>query len=87
MPVGHVWRTSSTVLAERCVMPTALLVYGHIGAGTTTVARQLEEQHGAVRFTSDEWVATLYGSEEGSVRDFAESRPSWWSWTRSGVRC
>lgn len=54
-------------------MPTAFLLYGYIGAGKTTVARQLEERDRAVRFTSDEWVATLYGSEEGSVRDFAEA--------------
>ncbi len=92
MPVGHVWRTSSTVLAERCVMPTAFLIYGHIGAGKTTVARQLEEQYGAVRFTSDEWVATLYGSKEGSVRDFAEAlrrveavmEPLWKRWLQAG---
>lgn len=74
-------------------MPTAFLIYGHIGVGKTTVARQLEEQHAAVRFTSDEWVATLYGTEEGSVLDFADAlsrieavmEPLWTSWLQACV--
>jgi len=74
-------------------MPTALLIYGHIGVGKTTVARQLEEQREAVRFTSDEWVATLYGAEEGSVPDFAKAlsrveavmEPLWTRCLQAGV--
>ncbi len=74
-------------------MPTAFLIYGHIGVGKTTVARQLEEQHTAVRFTSDEWVAALYGPEEGSVTDFAHAlsrvegvmEPLWTRWLQAGV--
>lgn len=74
-------------------MATAFLVYGHIGAGKTTVARQLEEQHGAVRFTSDEWITALYGSDEGSVRHFAEAldrveavmEPLWTRWLQADV--
>lgn len=74
-------------------MPTAFLLYGHIGAGKTTLARQLEEQRGAVRFTSDEWVASLYGAEEGSVPDFAEAlsrveavmEPIWTRCLQAGV--
>lgn len=74
-------------------MPTAFLVHGHIGVGKTTVARQLEDRYTAVRFTSDEWVAVLYGSEEGSVRDFADvlsrvemvMEPLWVRWLQAGV--
>jgi predicted kinase len=74
-------------------MATAFLVYGHIGTGKTTVARQLEEQHGAVRFTSDEWITALYGSDEGSVSNFAEAlrrvevvmEPMWTRWLQADV--
>jgi predicted kinase len=75
------------------MMPTAFLIYGHIGVGKTTVARALEKQHAAVRFTSDEWIAALYGSEEGAVSNFAEAlnrveavmEPLWTRWLQAGV--
>jgi predicted kinase len=74
-------------------MPTAFLIYGQIGAGKTTVARKLEEERQAVRFTSDEWVTTLYGAEEGSVPDFEKAlgrvesviEPLWMRCLRVGV--
>ena len=44
-------------------MPTAHLLCGFIGAGKTTFARQLEVKHKAVRFTHDEWMATLFGQD------------------------
>ena len=50
-------------------MATAVLIYGYIGAGKTTLARRLERNRPAVRFSSDEWVAGLYGAAEGVVTD------------------
>ncbi len=42
-------------------MATAYLMYGFAGAGKTTVARRLERETRAVRFSSDAWIAHLYG--------------------------
>lgn len=44
-------------------MPTAHLVFGFIGSGKTTLAKRLELQHSAVRFTPDEWMARLFGED------------------------
>lgn len=44
-------------------MPTAHLMFGFVGAGKTTLAKRLELQHGAVRFTPDEWMARLFGED------------------------
>lgn len=41
--------------------PTAHLLHGFIGSGKTIFARKLEREHGAVRFTHDEWMVRLYG--------------------------
>ncbi|GAA5436113.1 hypothetical protein Daqu01_01227 [Deinococcus aquaticus] len=38
-------------------------LHGFIGSGKTTLARTLETQLGALRFTSDEWMTTLYGQD------------------------
>lgn len=54
-------------------MASAFLIYGYVGAGKTTLARELEHAHRAVRFSSDEWVAALYGSAEGAVDDFDDA--------------
>lgn len=43
-------------------MPTLHLLCGLPGTGKTTFARQLERTHRAVRFTHDEWMHRLYGS-------------------------
>lgn len=52
------------------MIPTAHLLHGFAGAGKTTFARKLERERGAIRFTIDEWMHTLYGpNPEG---DFAE---------------
>lgn len=40
-------------------MATLFLICGLPGAGKTTLARQLERSRPAVRFTPDEWIATL----------------------------
>jgi hypothetical protein len=44
-------------------MATAHLLYGHIGSGKTTLAKQLEGDLPAVRFTPDEWMARLFGND------------------------
>jgi predicted kinase len=40
-------------------MATLFLMCGLPGSGNTTLAKQLEQEHGALRFTPDEWLATL----------------------------
>jgi predicted kinase len=43
-------------------MPTVHLIHGFTGAGKTTFAKSLEQQTGAVRFSPDEWMVRLHGS-------------------------
>ncbi|MGH3490842.1 MAG: AAA family ATPase [Actinopolymorphaceae bacterium] len=50
-------------------MATAHLIYGYIGAGKTTYAESLAERLGAVRFSTDEWIARLYGDDETQFAD------------------
>lgn len=40
----------------------AHLVHGYLGAGKTTLARRIEAETGAVRFSADEWYMRLYVS-------------------------
>jgi predicted kinase len=49
-------------------------VCGPIGAGKTTVARRLAEEYGALRFSLDEWVMQLFGSEAPDPMLF-----EWWA--------
>jgi predicted kinase len=51
--------------------PTAHLVHGFVCAGKTTLARRLERQFRAVRFTHDEWMNRLYGPNP-PAEQFAE---------------
>lgn len=44
-------------------MATAHLLFGFLGSGKTTLAKELEQQHRAVRFTPDEWMARLFGED------------------------
>ena len=49
-----------------------ILICGLPGAGKTTLARRLEVERPAVRFTEDEWVARLFGPDaahDGPLRD------------------
>ena len=49
----------------------AFLLHGFLGSGKTTLAKRLEQQRGAVRFTHDEWMSRLYGQNPPAA-DFAD---------------
>src|SRR5215469_11632313 len=51
-------------------MPAAHLIYGYLGAGKTTFARQLERNIPAIRFSHDEWMVRLYG-DDPPIEQFA----------------
>ena len=51
--------------------PTLHLLHGFVGSGKTTYARKIEREFQAIRFTSDEWMTRLYGSNP-PVEQFAE---------------
>ena len=51
--------------------PLAFLLHGYLGVGKTTLARRLEAEHAAIRFTPDEWMRALYG-DDPSEAFFAE---------------
>jgi predicted kinase len=53
-------------------MPSAHLIYGYLGAGKTTFARQLERDIPAIRFSHDEWMVRLYG-DDPPIEQFAVS--------------
>lgn len=52
-------------------MATAYMTYGFLGAGKTSLARQLEQDLPAIRFTHDEWMAILFGRDPPEAQ-FAE---------------
>lgn len=43
-------------------MATLHLIHGIVGAGKTTLARRLERELRAVRFSPDEWMVALHGN-------------------------
>jgi len=54
--------------------PTLFVMVGLPGAGKTTLARQLEAEHGALRLTPDEWMMPLFGAgESGDKRELVEA--------------
>ncbi|MEV7076416.1 ATP-binding protein [Streptomyces sp. NPDC093990] len=56
-------------------MTTLFLTVGLPGAGKTTRARQLAEEHHALRLTPDEWMIALFGEPEaGGKRAVLEGR-------------
>jgi predicted kinase len=60
---------------QRAVM---VLIVGLPGAGKTTMARRLEAERDALRFTPDEWMEPLFGvSEDGGRRWVLESQLFW----------
>lgn len=55
--------------------PTLFLTVGLPGTGKTTAARRIEVEHGALRFTKDEWMKGLYGHDNpASASDVIEGR-------------
>lgn len=56
------------------LVPVVHLICGPLGAGKTTVAWRLSEQQRAVRFSLDEWVMQLFGSEAPEPMRF-----EWWA--------
>jgi predicted kinase len=50
------------------------MISGPIGAGKTTLARRLAEENEALRFSLDEWVMQLFGSEAPDPMVF-----EWWA--------
>ncbi|GAA1939547.1 AAA family ATPase [Kitasatospora viridis] len=59
-------------------MTTLFLMVGLPGAGKTTRARQLAEEHGALRLTPDDWMLPLFGVPEAEgKRDVLEGRMLW----------
>jgi predicted kinase len=48
-------------MTDRNAPPTLFLMVGLPGSGKTTLARQLEVEHKALRLTPDEWIPILYG--------------------------
>jgi predicted kinase len=47
--------------------PLAFLLHGYLGVGKTTLARRLEAEHAAIRFTHDAWMRALYGDDPPGV--------------------
>ena len=52
-------------------MPTIHLIHGFIGFGKTTIAKQLEKELPAIRFTHDELMIKTYGR---NPEDFSQER-------------
>lgn len=44
-------------------MATVFLICGLPAAGKTTLSKELEQRHGALRLSPDEWIATVYGQD------------------------
>src|SRR5277367_2554704 len=58
-------------------MATLFLICGLPGSGKTTLAKQLESEHDALRLTSDEWMARIVGSGGDEARRAAIELVQW----------
>ncbi len=58
-------------------MATLHLIHGAVGSGKTTLARKLERELPAVRFTHDEWMVRLHGPNPPAA-GFAEEAARIW---------
>ena len=54
-------------------MPTVHMICGTLGAGKTTLARRLARETEGVRFSLDEWIMQLFGSEAPEPMQYL-----WW---------
>ncbi|HEX3344301.1 MAG TPA: ATP-binding protein [Polyangiaceae bacterium] len=50
-------------------MPAVHLITGNVGAGKTTYAMELADRLGGVRFSTDEWMVTLFHADMKDVMD------------------
>ncbi|EYB67813.1 hypothetical protein DEIPH_ctg032orf0057 [Deinococcus phoenicis] len=58
--------------------PTLHLPVGLPGSGKTTLARQLEQEHAALRLSPDEWMLPLFGAGDvDGKRDVLERQLLW----------
>jgi predicted kinase len=60
------WKSAIAAFGVEWAMfakPKAFLLHGFLGVGKTTFAKRLEREERAVRFTHDEWMSRLYGSD------------------------
>ena len=58
--------------------PVLYLTVGLPGAGKTTLARRIADEHGILRLTPDEWMAPLFGHNDADGRrDILEGRMIW----------
>ena len=55
------------------------LVGGPIGAGKTTLAHKIAEEHGAICFSEDEWLSKLFvpDAPDGLLEESAEIIAAW----------
>lgn len=66
-------------------MPTVHLLHGFVGAGKTTFAKKLETEVNAVRFSPDEWMIALYGTNPpAEFFDEYYQRINKWIWVQIG---
>jgi predicted kinase len=54
-------------------MATLHLICGLPGAGKTTLAKELEKKHGALRFSADEWLWRIVGRNDEAKRQEIET--------------
>jgi predicted kinase len=54
-------------------MPAVHMICGTLGAGKTTLARRLAGETGGIRFSLDEWIMQLFGTEVPEPMQFP-----WW---------
>jgi predicted kinase len=51
--------------------PTLFMMVGLPGAGKSTLAKEIEAEHNALRLTPDDWIVALFGNDARNQRDGA----------------